>query len=366
MQRGLARRDAAGRLEADDPPGPLRVVADRLEHDQAHARRGAGRRLARRGLDEVRARLHREHRGVADVVVGAELGGLEDHLEVGVAAALLDRDDLLHARACRRRPGTPRARSPCRSRRRRPRPRPRCRAAWPRARPGRPGSRWRRAAVLTPVPSSASRATPTSDEYTQIAATDGISGIVGAGHTALAHRWRTLPAVSAPSSVVRSSIDTARRMPCCLAVVLIERLPSWAARSSIPTRSTWGRRRITPARLLRSLIVKRVLVFCGSSPGRQPEYAAAAGDLGRLAASRGLQIVYGGASVGLMGALADSALAAGGTVDRGHPDPARRARDRPRRSDQAARRRDHARAQGADGRAVRRRDRAARRQRDAR
>ena len=60
--------------------------------------------------------------------------------------------------------------------------------------------------------------------------------------------------------------------------------------------------------------MKSILVFCGASPGRQPEYAAAAGDLGGLAASRGLQIVYGGASVGLMGALADSALAAGGTV----------------------------------------------------
>jgi len=60
--------------------------------------------------------------------------------------------------------------------------------------------------------------------------------------------------------------------------------------------------------------VKRVLVFCGSSPGRVPEYAAAATQLGRELASRGLEVVYGGASVGLMGALADSALAAGGTV----------------------------------------------------
>src|SRR5207248_3695039 len=102
-------------------------------------------------------------------------------------------------------------------------------------------------------------------------------------------------------------------MPCCLAVVLIERLPSWAARSSIPTRSTCGRRRITPARLLRSLIVKRVLVFCGSSPGARPEYVAGATALGRLLAARDLEVVYGGASVGLMGALADSALASGGT-----------------------------------------------------
>jgi uncharacterized protein (TIGR00730 family) len=60
--------------------------------------------------------------------------------------------------------------------------------------------------------------------------------------------------------------------------------------------------------------VKRVLVFCGSSPGRRAEYAACAADLGRTLADRGLEVVYGGASVGLMGVLADSALAAGGTV----------------------------------------------------
>jgi uncharacterized protein (TIGR00730 family) len=60
--------------------------------------------------------------------------------------------------------------------------------------------------------------------------------------------------------------------------------------------------------------VERVLVFCGSSPGREPSYAACATELGRLLASRRLELVYGGASVGLMGALADAALAAGGTV----------------------------------------------------
>jgi uncharacterized protein (TIGR00730 family) len=60
--------------------------------------------------------------------------------------------------------------------------------------------------------------------------------------------------------------------------------------------------------------MKRVLVFCGSSPGARPEYAAAADELGRLIAERGLGLVYGGASVGLMGAVADGALAAGGAV----------------------------------------------------
>lgn len=61
-------------------------------------------------------------------------------------------------------------------------------------------------------------------------------------------------------------------------------------------------------------MIKRVLVFCGSSPGARPEYAAAAAELGRLLARRSLGLVYGGARVGLMGAVADGALAAGGEV----------------------------------------------------
>jgi uncharacterized protein (TIGR00730 family) len=60
--------------------------------------------------------------------------------------------------------------------------------------------------------------------------------------------------------------------------------------------------------------MKRVLVFCGASPGLRPEYAECASELGRELAGRGLEVVYGGASVGLMGTLADGALAAGGTV----------------------------------------------------
>ncbi len=58
----------------------------------------------------------------------------------------------------------------------------------------------------------------------------------------------------------------------------------------------------------------RVAVFLGSSIGRRPEYAAAAADFGRALARAGVGIVYGGASVGMMGALADAALAAGGEV----------------------------------------------------
>ena len=60
--------------------------------------------------------------------------------------------------------------------------------------------------------------------------------------------------------------------------------------------------------------MKRVVVFCGSSPGRLPVYAERAAALGELLAQRGLGLVYGGASVGLMGAVADGALRAGGEV----------------------------------------------------
>jgi uncharacterized protein (TIGR00730 family) len=60
--------------------------------------------------------------------------------------------------------------------------------------------------------------------------------------------------------------------------------------------------------------VRRVCVFCGSSSGRLPAYAAAARAFGAAAAERGLGVVYGGGRVGLMGALADAALAAGGEV----------------------------------------------------
>ena len=58
----------------------------------------------------------------------------------------------------------------------------------------------------------------------------------------------------------------------------------------------------------------RVCVFCGSSPGRVPEYAAAARRLGSLLARRGVGLVYGGGNVGLMGLVADAVLADGGEV----------------------------------------------------
>jgi hypothetical protein len=58
----------------------------------------------------------------------------------------------------------------------------------------------------------------------------------------------------------------------------------------------------------------RVCVYLGSSPGRLPAYADAAREVGRLLAERGIGLVYGGGTIGLMGAVADAACAAGGEV----------------------------------------------------
>jgi len=59
---------------------------------------------------------------------------------------------------------------------------------------------------------------------------------------------------------------------------------------------------------------KSVAVFCASAEGANPEYRASAEELGRALAERGIGLIYGGAKVGLMGAVADAALAAGGHV----------------------------------------------------
>jgi uncharacterized protein (TIGR00730 family) len=60
--------------------------------------------------------------------------------------------------------------------------------------------------------------------------------------------------------------------------------------------------------------MKRICVYCGSSLGNRAEYAEAAMTLGGLLARRGIGLVYGGGNVGLMGIVADGALAAGGEV----------------------------------------------------
>ena len=60
--------------------------------------------------------------------------------------------------------------------------------------------------------------------------------------------------------------------------------------------------------------MKRITVFCGSSPGHDPVWMETAFLLGSHLAANGIGLVYGGAKVGMMGAVADGALSAGGSV----------------------------------------------------
>jgi uncharacterized protein (TIGR00730 family) len=60
--------------------------------------------------------------------------------------------------------------------------------------------------------------------------------------------------------------------------------------------------------------IRSICVFCGASSGRDPAYAAAAALTGATLARRGIRLVYGGGRLGLMGEVADAALAAGGAV----------------------------------------------------
>jgi uncharacterized protein (TIGR00730 family) len=60
--------------------------------------------------------------------------------------------------------------------------------------------------------------------------------------------------------------------------------------------------------------MRRICVFCGSSPGSRPEYRAAAEELAAELARRKIGLVYGGGNVGLMGVIADAVLGAGGDV----------------------------------------------------
>jgi uncharacterized protein (TIGR00730 family) len=60
--------------------------------------------------------------------------------------------------------------------------------------------------------------------------------------------------------------------------------------------------------------MKRICVFCGSSPGSGPDYLQAAEQLGHLLASKNIGLVYGGGKVGTMGKIAESVMAKGGEV----------------------------------------------------
>lgn len=61
-------------------------------------------------------------------------------------------------------------------------------------------------------------------------------------------------------------------------------------------------------------MLRRICIFCGSSSGRRSVYAQAAQSVGRLVALRGIELVYGGGNVGLMGTLANACLESGGRV----------------------------------------------------
>jgi len=60
--------------------------------------------------------------------------------------------------------------------------------------------------------------------------------------------------------------------------------------------------------------LKRLAVYCGSATPKDPRYVALAQEVGQTLAKRGIGVIYGGGKLGLMGALADGALAAGGEV----------------------------------------------------
>jgi uncharacterized protein (TIGR00730 family) len=66
--------------------------------------------------------------------------------------------------------------------------------------------------------------------------------------------------------------------------------------------------------------IKSICVYCASGPGKNPAFMQAAKQFGRILAENDIRLVYGGGSVGLMGALADSVLAHGGAVTGVIPD----------------------------------------------
>ncbi|MDX1483040.1 MAG: TIGR00730 family Rossman fold protein [Alphaproteobacteria bacterium] len=71
--------------------------------------------------------------------------------------------------------------------------------------------------------------------------------------------------------------------------------------------------------------VRSVCVYCGSSLGHDHRYRETAGALGRLIGEAGIELVYGGGNIGLMGVIADAVIAAGGRVTGVIPDDLKRA-----------------------------------------
>ncbi|MFZ0777971.1 MAG: TIGR00730 family Rossman fold protein [Xanthobacteraceae bacterium] len=76
--------------------------------------------------------------------------------------------------------------------------------------------------------------------------------------------------------------------------------------------------------------INAICVYCGSSPGTEPAFIEAARELGKILAENGVRLIYGGGSVGLMGALAESVLEHGGQVTGIIPEFLTK-RERPRR-----------------------------------
>jgi uncharacterized protein (TIGR00730 family) len=66
--------------------------------------------------------------------------------------------------------------------------------------------------------------------------------------------------------------------------------------------------------MLQSIAMKRVCVFCGSNSGNDPVYLQTATAVGEFLAGNGIELVYGGGRVGLMGKIADTVMAGGGKV----------------------------------------------------
>src|SRR5699024_8589802 len=112
-------------------------------------------------------------------------------------------------------------------------------------------------ATSTPVPRRAVTALATMSGYTHTAPTVGTVRSAGSGWAALVHSARTLPGVSAPSRVVRSTMEMARSMAVALAVVLTDRVDRSLARAAAPTSSTPG----SPYRYARS---ERLVIASGA------------------------------------------------------------------------------------------------------
>jgi hypothetical protein len=60
--------------------------------------------------------------------------------------------------------------------------------------------------------------------------------------------------------------------------------------------------------------IKRICVYCGSGPGKNPKFMRAAAAFGKILADNGIALVYGGGTIGLMGAIAESVIGHGGQV----------------------------------------------------